>query len=133
MNASKARLRRAVSGLHLRDRTIVALIGLPMVSAGWNEDVQQSIKSRSNYFSRINKLEKTSFQVPGSNQSQETVINQKLLNAYEQITASMLEDAQRVTQVAMSRNQQSHDVLMPDLLRHPDGTSHGLRCGCMRS
>ncbi|MEE2718676.1 MAG: hypothetical protein VX727_02705 [Planctomycetota bacterium] len=104
--------------------TIAALIGLPMVSAGWNEDVQQSIKSRSNYFSRINKLEKTSFQVPGSNQSQETVINQKLLNAYEQITASMLEDAQRVTRVAMSRNQQSHDVLMPDLFpKPPDG--HG--------
>tara|TARA_Y100000589_G_scaffold324010_1_gene359462 strand:- start:3153 stop:4655 length:1503 start_codon:yes stop_codon:yes gene_type:complete len=104
--------------------TIAALIGLPMVSAGWNEDVQQSIKSRSNYFSRINKLEKTSFQVPGSIQSQETVINQKLLNAYEQITASMLEDAQRVTRVAMSRNQQSHDVLMPDLFpTPPDG--HG--------
>ena len=53
--------------------------------------------------------------MPGASQSQETAVNQKLLDAYEQITSSMLEDAERVTQVAMSRNQQSHDVLMPDL------------------
>ena len=99
--------------------TIAALVGLPMVSAGWNEEVQKNIKSRSSYFSRISKLEKTNFQVPGSSQSQETVVNRKLLDAYEQITASMLEDAQRVTQVAMTRNQQSHDVLMPDLFPKP--------------
>lgn len=103
---------------------IGALVGLPMVSAGWNEDVQQSVKSRSNFFSRITKLEKTSFQVPGSGQSQDTVINQQLLDAYEQITSAMLEDAQQVTDMALARNQQSHDVMMPELFpKPPDG--HG--------
>ena len=98
---------------------IVALIGLPMVSSSWNEDVQKVVKSRGQHFNKISSLEKVNFQIPGSGETHSTVINQKLLDAYEQITSAMLDDAQNVNEQALQQNQQSHDVMMPELFPKP--------------
>lgn len=98
---------------------IVALVGLPMVSTGWNEDVRKLVKDRDKQFQKIDRLEKTNFQVPGSRQSHTTVINQKLLEEYGRITDAMREDAQQVTQRALVHNQKNHDVLMPELFPEP--------------
>mgnify|MGYP006239080445 CR=1 FL=1 len=98
---------------------IVALIGLPMVSSSWNEDVQKLVKSRGQHFNKISKLEKVNFQVPGSSETHSTVINQKLLDSYEQITSAMLDDAQQVNGQALTQNQRGHDVMMPELFPKP--------------
>ncbi|MAB82899.1 MAG: hypothetical protein CMJ24_05620 [Phycisphaerae bacterium] len=98
---------------------IAALVGLPMVSTSWNADVQKQVKSRGQHFTKITNLEKTNFQVPGTGQTHTTVINQKLLDSYEQITAAMLDDAQTVADTAIKQNQQNHDVMMPELFPKP--------------
>jgi hypothetical protein len=98
---------------------IAALIVLPMFSSGWNESVQKQAKSRSSYFNDIKRLEKTDFQIPGVPQSSQTVINKKLLEQYQQVTAAMREDAEQVMLRALQHNQKVHDVLMPELFPTP--------------
>lgn len=97
---------------------IAALVALPIVAGSMNEGVQKILKERVDQVSKLEKLEKTSVDLPGVG-SQSLLVNQRLLDRYIDVTDRAREDARLVLEMALEHNRHGRDVLMPQLFPKP--------------
>jgi hypothetical protein len=98
---------------------LVALVVLPIFSAGKNEKVREDAQERARMSTELAQLEKTQLSLPGSAESQQVLVNQRLLRRYEALVDLLREDAEQVRDEAIRHNCKDRDVLLPDLFPEP--------------
>jgi hypothetical protein len=101
---------------------IAALVAMPIVSGKMNAAVKKEIDTRGKKFGELARLEKTQVTAPsatGGGESRPVLVNQKLLDRYEQIVTSLREDAAQVKTVALEHNRKSRNVVLGTMFPAP--------------
>lgn len=97
---------------------IAAVVALPLVSSRLNESVKDTVSKRAKMISDVKSLEKTPVEPPQAGkpvESQNTIVNEALLEQYKQLASEMKGDADAVVQKALAFNRKDHDVLMANI------------------
>ena len=94
---------------------IGAGIGLPMFAASWSEEVQQSLNKRTQAFSEIDNLYKSSVTPLSGGSAKKVVINRELVEKYREIANMLRDDAQRVIEQAKQHNQKESTTMYAEL------------------
>jgi len=101
---------------------IAALVALPILASGLNEDVRKTVKDRVNSHNELRKLEKTSISIPsvtGPPIQESAIVNQRLLERYNAIVDAERDDARQVRELAVRHNQKGRTVLLEELFPKP--------------
>ncbi|MHC4108297.1 MAG: hypothetical protein ACYSTY_09465, partial [Planctomycetota bacterium] len=98
---------------------LVALVVLPIFSAGKNEKVREDAQERARMSTELAQLEKTQLSLPGSAESQQVLVNQRLLRRYEALVDLLRDDAEQVRDEAIRHNRKDRGRLLPDLFPEP--------------
>jgi hypothetical protein len=101
---------------------VVALVALPIVAGRLNAAVREDVERRLSKYAELESLEKTQVTFEGSNgqsQSASTLVNEKLLNRFSEVTEAKREDAERVLEEAIEHNRQGRGVLLDELFPEP--------------
>ncbi len=102
---------------------VIALVGLPIVSGKMNAAIRDVVDERAGKISELNSLSRTSITVPASNgepsRQENILVNQQFIDRLREVTDIQRDDAQLVYQRALSHNQGTHTVLLPELFPEP--------------
>jgi hypothetical protein len=91
--------------------SIAAIIGLPHIASGFEENVKETLKKRGGYFSKIEKLQNSEVTLPGRGETIEVVINQSLIDKYKSVTGEISGQAKEVLDLAKALNRSDFQVL----------------------
>ncbi|MHC5114696.1 MAG: hypothetical protein ACYTGP_09740 [Planctomycetota bacterium] len=101
---------------------VAALVALPIVASGLNEDVRKTVKDRVSSYNDLQKLTKTSISISsatGPPIQESAIVNQRLLERYRAIVDAEREDAKQVRERAVEHNRKGRNVLLPSLFPEP--------------
>ncbi len=93
---------------------LAALIGIPIFALGMNESVREKAQERASNYAKLDKI-KTQVTIVdplpgGENISQEVVLNQALLDRYEEVMTTRKADAEQVHEMALRHNRKGRDI-----------------------
>ena len=92
--------------------SIGAVVGLPQIGSNIVKEVKDELKVHSEYFSKIEKLTKTSVTPPGEVNSSSVAVNEQLIADYRTAMNHLRGDANEVVEQAHQMNQKDYKVLL---------------------
>lgn len=101
---------------------VVALVALPVVAGRLNAAVRKDVENRLTKYSQLESLEKVQVTIEGPNgepQSQQVLINEKLLQRFREVTEAKRADAEEVLAEAVMHNRKDRGVLLGELFPEP--------------
>src|SRR5688572_26058344 len=93
---------------------VAALITLPLLAGGMNEQVRKEVEDRARSGSDLQQLERTELG-PG----QAGIVNEQFIEQYGRVARSISEDARAVQDAAIKHNRKDRNVLLTSVFPEP--------------
>jgi hypothetical protein len=118
MTAALAWIRSNVASVAFVVVMVAALVAMPILASRLNAGVSERLNTRVNDLAKLEKLSKTTVDIPGVG-SKTILVNQKLLDRYLDVVGTKRQDADRVYEAALAHNRKERGVLLEALFPEP--------------
>lgn len=93
---------------------IAALITLPLIASGMNDDVAQEVDRRARKLNELGQLERTQVSPPGrAGETQAALVNERFLQNFRNSVRLAQEDADQVYGAALAHNHKDRGIIRP--------------------